>query len=80
MAQLLVRGLADDTVLRLRERAQARGRSAEAEHRAILEAALAPRTTRDWIEALQSGPLAEVDDEIWRDILDRRDTGRPVEL
>jgi antitoxin FitA len=80
MAQLLVRGLTDDTVRRLRERAQARGRSAEAEHRAILEAALAPRTTQDWVEALQNGPLAEVDDEIWRDILDRRDTGKPIEL
>ena len=40
MAQLLVRDL-DDTIVRLlRQRAAANRRSAEAEHRAILEAAL----------------------------------------
>jgi antitoxin FitA len=37
MAQLLVRGLSEETVRLLRERAQAHGRSVEAEHRAILE-------------------------------------------
>jgi plasmid stability protein len=48
MATLLVRKLDDALVERLKARAKARGRSAEAEHRAILEAALttpeAPRT------------------------------------
>jgi plasmid stability protein len=40
MASLLVRRLDDDLVRRLKARAVAHGRSAEAEHRAILEAAL----------------------------------------
>jgi antitoxin FitA len=45
MATLIVRRLAEDTVRRLKERAAAHGRSAEAEHRAILEAALRPKLT-----------------------------------
>ena len=40
MAQLLVRNLDDDLVRRLKMRAVAAGRSAEAEHRLILEQAL----------------------------------------
>ncbi len=40
MAQLRVRNLDDDLVRRLHARAEARGRSVEAEHRAILEDAL----------------------------------------
>jgi plasmid stability protein len=43
MASLLVRQLDDDLVRRLKERAAAHGRSAEAEHRAILEEALRPK-------------------------------------
>ena len=42
MASLIVRRLNDDLVRRLKARALAHGRSAEAEHRAILEAALRP--------------------------------------
>jgi plasmid stability protein len=42
MAQLLVRNLDDDLVRRLRARAEMNRRSAEAEHRAILEEALRP--------------------------------------
>ncbi len=42
MATLLVRDLDDDLVARLKQRARTHGRSAEAEHRAILESALAP--------------------------------------
>lgn len=42
MATLLVRDLDDDLVGRLKLRARTHGRSAEAEHRAILESALAP--------------------------------------
>lgn len=42
MATLLVRDLDDDLIARLKQRAQMHGRSAEAEHRAILESALAP--------------------------------------
>jgi antitoxin FitA len=43
MATLVVRRLDDSLVKRLKERAVAHGRSAEAEHRAILEAALTPK-------------------------------------
>lgn len=43
MAQLIVRGLDDDVVQRLKRRAAKHGRSAEDEHRHILRAAL--RTT-----------------------------------
>ena len=40
MAQLLIRDVPEALVLALRERAAANGRSAEAEHRLILEDAL----------------------------------------
>ncbi len=40
MAQLLVRDIPETLVLALKERAAAHGRSAEAEHRLILEEAL----------------------------------------
>ncbi|MCS6780437.1 MAG: plasmid stabilization protein [Geminicoccaceae bacterium] len=43
MATLIVRQLDEALVRRLKERAAAHGRSAEAEHRAILEEVLAPR-------------------------------------
>jgi len=42
MPQLLVRNLDEDLVRRLKLRAAAAGRSAEAEHRLILEQALKP--------------------------------------
>ena len=42
MGQLLVRNVDDELIRRLKERAAAHGRSAEAEHRAILETALRP--------------------------------------
>ena len=42
MTQLLVRKLDEDLVRRLKERAARAGRSAEAEHRLILEQALRP--------------------------------------
>jgi plasmid stability protein len=45
MASLLVRNLSDDLVRRLKDQAARHGRSAEAEHRAILEASLAPGLT-----------------------------------
>ena len=63
MAQLLVRGLSDDTVRLLRERAKAHGRSVEAEHRAILEEAVGETaTSSDLTAALQSLPwLADLD-------------------
>lgn len=42
MGQLLVRGLDDEVVALIRQRAAANGRSVEAEHRAILETAVRP--------------------------------------
>ncbi|MEK0082098.1 FitA-like ribbon-helix-helix domain-containing protein [Benzoatithermus flavus] len=54
MAQLLVRGLSEETVQALRERAKAHGRSVEAEHRAILEEAVGkPSTTEELIATLR---------------------------
>jgi antitoxin FitA len=43
MGQLLVRNVDDDLIRRLKERAATHGRSAEAEHRAILTRVLRPR-------------------------------------
>jgi len=51
MAQLLVRDLKEETVAALKKRAKEHGRSAEAEHRAILEAALKPSASSFWEEA-----------------------------
>jgi plasmid stability protein len=42
MGQLIVRGLDERLILALKRRAARAGRAAEAEHRAILEAALRP--------------------------------------
>ncbi|HET8997853.1 MAG TPA: hypothetical protein VFN42_14385 [Acetobacteraceae bacterium] len=42
MGQLIVRGLDDRLIQSLKQRAARYGRSAEAEHRAILEQALSP--------------------------------------
>lgn len=44
MGQLIVRGLDDSLIQTLKQRAARVGRSAEAEHRAILEQALRPET------------------------------------
>jgi plasmid stability protein len=58
MATLVVRRLDEDLVQRLKARATARGRSAEAEHRAILEEVLRPaRTGAELVAALRGkGP------------------------
>jgi plasmid stability protein len=62
MATLLVRRLDDDLVRRLKVRASAHGRSAEAEHRAILEAALRPKMTgRQLWNKLARGAKADLD-------------------
>ena len=76
MAQLLVRGLKEEIVRRLRARAAAHGRSVEAEHRAILEEAVRrPHTTADAIARLRRGPIADLDPEALRD---PKDTGRDL--
>ena len=51
MAQLTVRKLDSDLVHRLKLRAARSNRSAEAEHRAILEAALQPKSPGFWNRA-----------------------------
>jgi antitoxin FitA len=56
MADLLVRGVDDAVVRALKERAGEHGRSAEAEHRAILAWALARPRRRTFAEVLASMP------------------------
>lgn len=56
MANLLVRGVDDTLVQVLKERAVAHGRSAEAEHRAILTQALAGPRRRSLAEVLAAMP------------------------
>lgn len=51
MAQLTVRKLGADLVRRLKIRAAEHGRSAEAEHRAILEQTLGPGASSFWERA-----------------------------
>ena len=51
MAQLTVRGVPDEVAAALKARA---GRSAEAEHRRILEEALRPQGTADFFEAVRA--------------------------
>jgi len=51
MSQLTVRKLDPELVRRLKIRAAEHNRSAEAEHRAILEAALRPEATDFWHRA-----------------------------
>jgi plasmid stability protein len=59
MPQLIVRQLQEDLVKALKERAARRGRSAEAEHRAILESALrGPHRKRDFKDFLLAMPAA----------------------
>jgi plasmid stability protein len=48
MAQLLVRDVPEATVAELKKRAKRNGRSAEAEHRAILKETLKPRDEDFW--------------------------------
>jgi plasmid stability protein len=53
MAQLLVRGVSQDVVAALKRRAAEHGRSAEAEHRLILEATLCAGRTGFWERAAE---------------------------
>jgi antitoxin FitA len=56
MADLLVRGVDEDIVRALKEQAGIHGRSAEAEHREILRAALQRPRKRSFAEVLASMP------------------------
>lgn len=74
MADLLVRGVDASIVRALKERAVAHGRSAEAEHRAILAAALARPRRRSFEEVLAAMPDVGRDEDFARidDPIDRR--------
>lgn len=54
MAQLTVRNVDDEIATALKLRAQLAGRSAEAEHRRILEEALRPRRAADFFERVRA--------------------------
>jgi plasmid stability protein len=66
MADLLVRGIDEELVRALKERAGAHGRSAEAEHREILAAALARPRRRSFAEVLASMPEVGADADFER--------------
>ena len=66
MPDLLVRGVDEELVRALKERAGAHGRSAEAEHRAILAEALARPRPLSFAEVLASMPAVGVDADFER--------------
>ncbi len=66
MADLVVRNLAPELVQALKKRAAKHGRSAEAEHRAILESALMPARRRSLAQVLASMPDVGTDDDFVR--------------
>ena len=77
MAQLIVRNLPDEVVRSLKRRAAGHGRSAEAEHRRILQDVLIPRKgTKTLKEVLLAIPAVGVDFDFAR----RRELGRRVRL
>jgi plasmid stability protein len=78
MPALHLRNVPEDIIAALKERAARNHRSAEAEHRRILEEALRPRYSKERMEALAAGPL---DDPVFDpEGLRSKDTGRKVEL
>lgn len=56
MPNLIVRNLESELVRKLKQRAARHSRSAEAEHRAILEAALAPTPRKSLAQVLAGMP------------------------
>lgn len=76
MAQLIVRGLDDEVVQALKERAGRRGRSAEAEHREILRATLLHTPVEDPRAVLLAMP--DVGDDA--DFARIDDVARPADL
>lgn len=66
MADLVVRGVDDALVKELKKRAGAHGRSAEAEHRAILAAALMSPPRRNLAELLAAMPDVGLDADFGR--------------
>lgn len=77
MGQLLVRGIDDDLVQRLKLRAARNGNSAEEEHRRILREVLAAdRSTKTLKDLLLEIPDVGEDADFERS----SDRGRPIEL
>lgn len=76
MADLLVRGVDEGLVQALKKRAGAHGRSAEAEHRAILAAALMSPPRRNLAELLGSMPDVGQDADFER----HDDTAAPADV
>jgi plasmid stability protein len=66
MANLIVRNLDQRLVDALKQRAARHGRSAEAEHRAILEAALLLTAKKSFAEVLSSMPDVGEDEDFKR--------------
>ncbi len=66
MADLLVRGVDEELVRALKEQAGAHGRSAEAEHREILAAALVRPRRCSFAEVLRSMPAVGADTDFER--------------
>lgn len=73
MAQLIVRGLPDEVVQRLKERAAKHGWSAEEEHRRLLKRALLSEALGEYLVAM---PDVGTDDDFER----ARDLPREVDL
>jgi len=76
MAQLIVRNISKAIVAALKRRAAEHGRSAEAEHRALLEAALVRKTSVTFKELLLAMPAVGED----TDFEASREVARRVEL
>ena len=77
MSQLIVRNIEPEVVTRLKQLAASHGRSMEAEHRAILRAAVAPeRPRRSFKEALLAMPDVGEDTDFAR----VEDHGRGIDL
>lgn len=66
MGSLIVRNLDDDTIAALKSRAARHGRSAEAEHRAILEETLLRPRRRSLAEVLAGMPDVGKDEDFER--------------
>jgi len=72
MAQLVVRNLSDDLVKALKQRAAKHNRSAEQEHREILEAVLRGPKRRSLASVLASMPNVGRDEDFVRQQSDSR--------
>jgi antitoxin FitA len=72
VAQLVVRNLPEELVKALKQRAARHNRSAEQEHREILQAALRGPRRRHLAEVLAAMPKVGRDDDFVRKQADRR--------